>query len=54
MTLQHRQHHSFRWAKYAALLFMVAVVAWATNGCTVSKTNIEYQCFTKASCEHAA
>jgi hypothetical protein len=54
MTSQHRQHHSFRWAKYAALLFMVAVVAAVLNGCTVSKTNIEYKCFTKASCERAA
>jgi hypothetical protein len=42
------------WAKYAALVFMVAVVAAVLNGCTVSKTNIEYQCFTKASCERAA
>ena len=39
------------WAKYAALLFMVAVI-WVCNGCTVSKTNIEYKCFTKASCDN--
>ena len=40
------------WAKYAALLFMVAVIAWATNGCTVSKTNTTYKCFTKAACDN--
>jgi hypothetical protein len=39
------------WAKYAALLFMVAVI-WACNGCTVSKTNTTYQCFTKAACDN--
>lgn len=39
------------WPKYAALIFMVAVI-WIANGCTVSKTNIEYQCFTKASCDN--
>jgi hypothetical protein len=40
------------WVKYAALVFMVAVVAAVLNGCTVSKTNIEYKCFTKASCDN--
>ena len=41
-----------RWAKYAALLFMVAVIAGVLNGCTISKQNTTYQCFTKASCEN--
>ncbi len=44
-----KQKHS--WAKYAALVFMVAVI-WVCNGCTISKTNVEYQCFTKASCDN--
>jgi hypothetical protein len=44
-------HIRHRWAKYAALLFMVAVI-WACNGCSLSKTNIEYQCFTKAACDN--
>jgi hypothetical protein len=41
-----------QWAKYAALLFMVAVIAAVLNGCTISKTNVEYKCFTKASCDN--
>jgi hypothetical protein len=41
-----------RWAKYAALLFMVAVIAAVLNGCTISKENTNYTCFTKASCDN--
>jgi hypothetical protein len=47
-----QQTHLRRLAKYAALLFMVAVIAWVNSGCSVSKTNIEYQCFTKAACDN--
>jgi cell division protein FtsL len=47
-----QQIHQHPLAKYAALLFMVAVITAVLNGCTISKTNVEYKCFTKASCDN--
>jgi uncharacterized protein YceK len=50
--MQTHTHH--RWAKYAALLFMVAVVAAVLNGCSSTRVNIEpNRCFTRTACDVA-
>jgi hypothetical protein len=40
-----------KWRYMVGYVLFIGVVVWGCSGCTVSKTNIEYQCFTKAACD---
>ena len=40
-----------KWRYIVGYVLFIAVVLWGCSGCTVSKTNVEYKCFTKASCD---
>lgn len=40
-----------KWRYLIGYCALIAVVVWGCSGCSFTKTNIEYQCFTKAACD---